>query len=529
MTHSRPESGRAGNYDRDVDTQTIFLAIAVTSGVIGGLLILLERWSWTDPDFRLAFMAFGFLLIGAGVLLQYGRDSLPLWLAVGVGNVLTLVGLTYQLWAILAASGRPVGRRIRVVGMAVAFVLVMTATLLPGPWPRVLGSAIYAGFFLATAWALATWRAGPRLLQVVLSVLMVVDAALYAVNAVDALSAADPILIFSHAGSGLPITSLLYLMLLVTVVFLGISFVIFVKQMSDAALRAAVADLDASLETLATGVLIVDDGRIIRANHAAATLLGRDGGSLEGASVGSLQMVNPPLAFLEAARGHGEFHGELQLLAGRDRMIWTLCQTRSVAHAVGADRAIVALTDITDQKHLQRELIRRADFDDLTGLMSRGSFMQRGQTEITRAQRHHRPIAVFVFDLDRLKEVNDSAGHAVGDQALEHVAAACRDTFREADLVGRVGGDEFAGVLPDTSPAQAVAALERLIAATAAAPLVMPDYWIDPSISIGVAEVLPGQTLDDVLARADEAMYRAKSAGGGCVVLAQGTDELREV
>ena len=96
-----------------------------------------------------------------------------------------------------------------------------------------------------------------------------------------------------------------------------------------------------------------------------------------------------------------------------------------------------------------------------------------------RARRSLQPLAVAVIDLDRLKDINDTGGHAAGDAALQRVAAACTETFRETDLVGRVGGDEFIAVLPDSTLAQAAAACERLLGAVRQSPLMAQDFWID--------------------------------------------------
>ncbi len=152
--------------------------------------------------------------------------------------------------------------------------------------------------------------------------------------------------------------------------------------------------------------------------------------------------------------------------------------------------------------------------DPLTGLHNRRSFQVRLAEEVERTRRSQVPFALLLLDLDHFKQVNDRFGHQAGDQALQAVAAVLHNHLRAVDLPARIGGEEFAVLLPDTSGAGAVEAAERLRAAIAAHPIPHPHATITVSASIGVAWCpVHADSGDGLLRVADQAMYQAKRAG----------------
>jgi two-component system cell cycle response regulator len=161
-----------------------------------------------------------------------------------------------------------------------------------------------------------------------------------------------------------------------------------------------------------------------------------------------------------------------------------------------------------------------ATTDALTGAANRRHFMDRAQHELVRARRANGPLSVLLIDLDHFKAINDRFGHAEGDRVLKTTAAEAVGLFREGDLVGRIGGEEFAILLPDTGHEAAVVAAERLRATLRALDLGTADGdVIALSISVGVASL--GADGDDVAAllrTADRRLYAAKHAGRDCVV-----------
>ncbi|MBC7908166.1 MAG: diguanylate cyclase [Rhodospirillaceae bacterium] len=171
-------------------------------------------------------------------------------------------------------------------------------------------------------------------------------------------------------------------------------------------------------------------------------------------------------------------------------------------------------TDITERKALERELRRLATIDPLTGALNRRQFMAEATQERERAARYGTPLSVVMLDIDLFKRVNDTHGHAMGDEVLRKVVEACRANLREVDSFGRLGGEEFAALLPQTDLAGAHLLAERLRRAITELriPLGVDDLRV--TASLGVAERDESEpSFDKMLHRADQAMYRAKQAG----------------
>lgn len=175
------------------------------------------------------------------------------------------------------------------------------------------------------------------------------------------------------------------------------------------------------------------------------------------------------------------------------------------------------------RRRLEAEALQQARTDELTGLPNRRHFIEQAERELARAQRYETPLALMMLDLDHFKAVNDSLGHAAGDGALRAVAVCCSETLRANDIIGRIGGEEFAVLLPQTSEVGARMLAERLRAAVAACPVyVRNGEELFVSTTIGVTVAVPGQslTLDALLAQADDALYAGKARGRNqvCVV-----------
>jgi diguanylate cyclase (GGDEF)-like protein len=164
-----------------------------------------------------------------------------------------------------------------------------------------------------------------------------------------------------------------------------------------------------------------------------------------------------------------------------------------------------------------REAKQLADLDALTGLHNRRYFHETLSRECARAHRYERKLSLIVFDLDDFKEVNDRIGHLAGDAALAEAAERVRDVVRTADISCRVGGDEFAVILPESSLEDADQLYRRILNAVSARPLGQAGKLY---LSAGVAELRPEDDPVSFFQRADEALYRAKEAGKGRVVAA---------
>ncbi len=164
-----------------------------------------------------------------------------------------------------------------------------------------------------------------------------------------------------------------------------------------------------------------------------------------------------------------------------------------------------------------REARQLADMDALTGLHNRRYFHETLAREVARAQRYKRALALVVLDLDDFKSINDRIGHLAGDGVLAEVAERVRDVVRSADVACRVGGDEFAIILPESTTEDAEGLYRRLELAMAKRPLGQAGKL---KLSAGVAQLRPEDDAVSFFERGDEALYRAKSGGKGTVAIA---------
>lgn len=168
----------------------------------------------------------------------------------------------------------------------------------------------------------------------------------------------------------------------------------------------------------------------------------------------------------------------------------------------------------SERQRVENKWRHQATHDSLTGLASRGLLRVVLDSAVTEARRGGPPVSLAMCDLDMFKQINDTHGHLSGDLLLQTVAGRLRDAVRPGDLVARVSGDEFVIVLHDTDTAVATRIVDR-VRARAGQPLTLPDgNVVVPSLSVGVATYHDGDAPQDLYARADRAMYRAKRAGG---------------
>jgi diguanylate cyclase (GGDEF)-like protein len=159
-----------------------------------------------------------------------------------------------------------------------------------------------------------------------------------------------------------------------------------------------------------------------------------------------------------------------------------------------------------------REARELADVDALTGLHNRRYFHETLAREVARARRYRRTLALVLLDLDDFKSVNDRIGHLAGDEVLAEIGARMRSVVRSADIACRIGGEEFAVLLPESSLGDAEQLYERLAGAVANGPIADAG---ELSLSGGITELQPDDTRTSFFQRADNALYRAKADGKG--------------
>jgi diguanylate cyclase (GGDEF)-like protein len=196
----------------------------------------------------------------------------------------------------------------------------------------------------------------------------------------------------------------------------------------------------------------------------------------------------------------------------------TVISVEALLAAVSLALVLVAMA----KERMELSYKTAALHDPLTGLANRRAFMDRAAELIERQVQRDRPVGVFMIDLDRFKSINDRFGHAVGDSVLEIFAETTRTHLRGSDLVGRLGGEEFAVVVADACRDNAFRVADRLRAAFAEAAAVVEKNPVGATASVGVSIIQdPTQDVAALLVQADKALYAAKTLGGNAVVLAE--------
>jgi diguanylate cyclase (GGDEF)-like protein len=201
--------------------------------------------------------------------------------------------------------------------------------------------------------------------------------------------------------------------------------------------------------------------------------------------------------------------------------VFALSRVQVFSYAVGSVLPVVAsfgfLLMCTERS--QRDLERAARVDYLTDCYNRRAIEELGARAIAAARRHGMPLAVLVIDIDHFKKINDELGHAAGDLALVQAVGRIRTTLRTEDLLGRLGGEEFIVLMPNTDSSAAVVAGERIRQTFSATPLPLDGELRKVTLSVGAAVLAPAdRQFSQLLLRADRAMYAAKNAGRDLVI-----------
>ncbi|MCL2473295.1 MAG: sensor domain-containing diguanylate cyclase [Alphaproteobacteria bacterium] len=184
---------------------------------------------------------------------------------------------------------------------------------------------------------------------------------------------------------------------------------------------------------------------------------------------------------------------------------------------------IVAINDISQRKRLEQELFHQASTDHLTGINNRGYFYSMAEQEVQRSKRFVRDTSAIMIDIDHFKLFNDTYGHAIGDKVINFVVKSIMNILRQSDIVGRVGGEEFAAILPETNLEGAYLVAERIREYVESKNISVEDKKLLCTVSIGAAQLSAGDAnFDDLIKRADEALYEAKNSGRNKVVVYNG-------
>jgi diguanylate cyclase (GGDEF)-like protein/hemerythrin-like metal-binding protein/PAS domain S-box-containing protein len=278
--------------------------------------------------------------------------------------------------------------------------------------------------------------------------------------------------------------------------------------------------LDTLLSDVDAHIYIKDrEGRFLYVSQSVAELLGRPVEEI----VGHFGAESMACATVEP------FHAsdpEVLARGGRQSREETLVDVEGNVHCFqtvriplghgGQPYAILGLsTDLSELHQLREELERRATFDSLTGLVNREHFLHEAHAHFARAQRQGEALALLVLEIDDFKSINDQYGHQVGDRVLCGVAEHCRQVVRDGDLIGRVGGDEFAILLPDMGLDPAVQLADSLRQSLSKLQFETQDgHTLSVTVSTGAASLHHiDANLDRLYSRADQALRHAREAG----------------
>ncbi|MQX35713.1 diguanylate cyclase [Roseospira navarrensis] len=302
----------------------------------------------------------------------------------------------------------------------------------------------------------------------------------------------------------------------------GLAVLLFLFLRKGVRLEASEQRTRAFLETTRDGVIVIGaDGIIREFNDGAGAMLGYAPTEVIGLSVNSLMFPDVAThhdgyvrnAKVTAAHTMG---GRRDIVARRkDGTAVPVEITVSETLYGGENLHVGVLRDITERKALEAKLRRLADTDGLTGLLNRRAFMAATARAFHLARRHGRPLGLLLIDADHFKKINDSHGHPAGDRVLVALAGLASSCLRSSDRLGRIGGEEFAVLLPETDETGAIAMAERLLAAIRAARIEIDGTaTLSFTVSIGVAVMTSGMEDHEALVqRADQALYAAKSGG----------------
>lgn len=307
-----------------------------------------------------------------------------------------------------------------------------------------------------------------------------------------------------------------YTALIMPVSFLIISYGIFKYDFLEIKNQAR----ETVFENSSAGMVILEPGlRIIDYNKAAQEFFGALKVSLGNYPIDRILDRKPELLEIFKSRSNRDFS---VMIDGEKRFY----EIDSVPLGNPDDnnvRMLTSIRDITAQKKVQEELKLLATTDSLSGLYNRAEFMRLANEGFARAKHRNEQLSVLMMDLDRFKAINDTFGHAAGDEVIREIGKIIRTSFRKTDIAGRLGGDEFAVVLVNATLNEAISVAEQFVETAAKTRVIYGKQQISFTVSIGVASASGAadnnNSIEDILKQADDALYKAKAKGRNCIAV----------
>lgn len=302
------------------------------------------------------------------------------------------------------------------------------------------------------------------------------------------------------------------------------------KHNRESALAAARRELDllyAALDNVKTGLLILDRDLLALYSNPALHQM------FKSLSPGKIRNENPHyVELLKSASSSRAVEGEDYIPS---RLEWVRSGAAEPVDLHMNDGTVLrcqvavlpdggrmlTYSDVTDIVRNAEELERLATTDGMTGIYNRRHFLTLADREWSRSRRYGRPLSLLIFDIDYFKAINDRFGHDIGDQVIVHMTNLVRERKRDTDVLARIGGEEFALLLPETTLAQANDVADRLRSDIERSPVGIASRSVAATVSIGVAAATSSmREFADLMRVADHALYDAKHAGRNRVAAA---------
>ena len=268
------------------------------------------------------------------------------------------------------------------------------------------------------------------------------------------------------------------------------------------------------------GMMILESGlRLIDYNQAAKDFFKALNISLDNYPIEHLFNQEPELLEIFKSETTQEFS---VMIDGEERFFEISALPLGIPHD-RKTRMFKSIRDITEKKKVQEKLTILATIDSLSGLYNRAEFMKLAQRELSLAKRHNKRSSLLMIDVDHFKNINDTFGHAAGDEVIRKMGNTIMTSFRKTDFAGRLGGEEFAVLLRDTSLDEAKGAAKKFLETVSRIKVIYEQQEISFTVSIGVAaiyvDINNSSSIEDILKKADDALYKAKAKGRNCVAV----------
>jgi len=301
------------------------------------------------------------------------------------------------------------------------------------------------------------------------------------------------------------------------------------RQQQEAILQESEERFHSTFDAAAIGMALVSlEGRFMQGNDALCRIVGYTQAELQQKTFQDITHPDDLEADLALAKEllngtRDSYQLEKRYFHKDGHVIWVLLSSSAVRDLAGKALYFIAqIEDITERKTLLDQLKLQARQDYLTGLSNRRHFLEQGEVELARVQRYGKALSLFMLDIDFFKSINDTHGHKAGDIVLQKLSHVLQETLRTVDVIGRIGGEEFAILLPETDLPEATEVAERLREIVARTEVILEaGLPLHFTVSIGVA-TRKGKdvNLDILLNLADQALYEAKADGRNKVCVA---------